>query len=250
MKALITGASSGIGCEIARQLSAMGIEVILVARRMTRLQEIKDELGDGVRIISMDLADEQSCRLLYERLKEEDIDILVNNAGFGVYGRFDETDLDLEMDLINVNIKAVHILTKLFIRDFIARDYGYILNVASLAGYLPGPLMAAYYASKAYVLRFSEALYGEMKHRGCNVHVSALCPGPVQTEFNQVAGVRFALKGKTAKEVAKIAVRGMFEEKRVIIPGALMKCSHALLRLTPIQLQLRASYFIQQRKKT
>ena len=181
MKALITGASSGIGREIARQLSAMGIDVILVARRMTRLQELKEELEGNVQIICMDLRDALSCRMLYERLREEDIDILVNNAGFGVYGAFDETDLDKELAMIDVNVRAVHILTKLFLRDFIARDYGYILNVASIAGYLPGPLMAGYYASKAYVLRLSEAIYGELRRKKSNVHITALCPGPVQT---------------------------------------------------------------------
>lgn len=248
MKALITGASSGIGREIARQLSAMGIDVILVARRMTRLQELKEELEGHVQIICMDLRDALSCRMLYERLREEDIDILVNNAGFGVYGAFDETDLDKELAMIDVNVRAVHILTKLFLRDFIARDYGYILNVASIAGYLPGPLMAGYYASKAYVLRLSEAIYGELRRKKSNVHITALCPGPVQTEFNQVANVRFRIKGKKASDVAYQAINGMFGERRVVIPGMLMKCERLLTRVTPTRLQLRTSYFIQHRK--
>ena len=248
MKALITGASSGIGREIARQLSAMGIDVILVARRMTRLQELKEELEGHVQIICMDLRDALSCRMLYERLREEDIDILVNNAGFGVYGAFDETDLDKELSMIDVNVRAVHILTKLFLRDFIARDYGYILNVASIAGYLPGPLMAGYYASKAYVLRLSEAIYGELRRKKSNVHITALCPGPVQTEFNQVANVRFRIKGKKASDVAYQAINGMFGERRVVIPGMLMKCARLLTRVTPTRLQLRTSYFIQHRK--
>ena len=248
MKALITGASSGIGREIARQLSAMGIDVILVARRMTRLQELKEELEGNVQIICMDLCDALSCRMLYERLREEDIDILVNNAGFGVYGAFDETDLDKELAMIDVNVRAVHILTKLFLRDFIARDYGYILNVASIAGYLPGPLMAGYYASKAYVLRLSEAIYGELRRKKSNVHITALCPGPVQTEFNQVANVRFRIKGKKASDVAYQAINGMFGERRVVIPGMLMKCAWLLTRVTPTRLQLRTSYFIQHRK--
>ena len=248
MKALITGASSGIGREIARQLSAMGIDVILVARRMTRLQELKEELEGNVQIICMDLRDALSCRMLYERLREEDIDILVNNAGFGVYGAFDETDLDKELAMIDVNVRAVHILTKLVLRDFIARDYGYILNVASIAGYLPGPLMAGYYASKAYVLRLSEAIYGELRRKKSNVHITALCPGPVQTEFNQVANVRFWIKGKKASDVAYQAINGMFGERRVVIPGMLMKCARLLTRVTPTRLQLRTSYFIQHRK--
>ena len=249
MKALITGASSGIGKEIARQLSDMGIDVILVARRMTRLQELKEELDGNVQIISMDLKDENSCRLLYERLKAEEIDILVNNAGFGAYGSFDEVDLDTDLDMINVNIKAVHILTKLFLKDFIARDYGYILNVASLAGYLPGPLMSTYYASKAYVLRLSEAIYGELKHKHSNVHISVLCPGPVRTEFNRVANVRFTFKGMKPQNVAYQAISGMFREQRVIVPGFWMKCGRMLIRFAPTRLQLKASYFIQRQKQ-
>ncbi len=249
MKALVTGASSGIGREIARQLSAMGIDVILVARRMTRLQHLKEELGGNVRIISMDLGDETSCRMLYERLKDEEIDILVNNAGFGLCGAFAQTDLDRELEMINVNVKAVHILTKLFLQDFIARDYGYILNVASIAGYLPGPLMAAYYAGKAYVLRLSEAIYGELKHAKSNVHITALCPGPVRTEFNQVANVAFAVKGMKAEEVARQAINGMFAGQRVVVPGMLMKCARFLTRIAPISWQLKTSYFIQHRKE-
>ena len=121
MKALITGASSGIGREMARQLSAIGIEVILVARRLTRLQALREELGEHAQVICMDLRDEKSCRMLYERVKAEEIDILINNAGFGLCGPFDETSLDRELEMIDLNIRAVHILTKLFLRDFITR---------------------------------------------------------------------------------------------------------------------------------
>ena len=127
MKALITGASSGIGREMARQLSAMGIEVILVARRLTRLQALREELGEHAQVICMDLRDEKSCRMLYERVKAEEIDILINNAGFGLCGPFDETSLDRELEMIDLNIRAVHILTKLFLRDFIER-FRFIFN--------------------------------------------------------------------------------------------------------------------------
>ena len=131
----------------------------------------------------MDLRDAKSCRMLYERVKAEEIDILINNAGFGLCGAFDETSLDRELEMIDLNIRAVHVLTKLFLKDFIARDHGFILNVASIAAYAPGPLMATYYASKAYVLRLSQSIYGELRRRGSHVHVAALCPGPVRTEF-------------------------------------------------------------------
>ena len=249
MKALITGASSGIGRELARQLSAMGIDVILVARRLTRLQQLKEELEGQAQVICMDLRDAKSCRMLYERVKAEEIDILINNAGFGLCGAFDETSLDRELEMIDLNIRAVHILTKLFLKDFIARDHGFILNVASIAAYAPGPLMATYYASKAYVLRLSQSIYGELRRRGSHVHVAALCPGPVRTEFNQVAGVEFFTSGMSAQKVAKIAIEGMFSEKREIIPGTLMKWAKALTRVTPTALQLRISHYLQHRKQ-
>ena len=150
--------------------------------------------------------------------------------------------------MIDLNIRAVHILTKLFLRDFIERDYGYILNVSSIAAYAPGPLMATYYASKAYVLRLSQSIYGELRRRGSHVHVASLCPGPVRTEFNQVAGVEFFTSGMSAQKAAKIAIDGMFSEKREIIPGAMMKWVRALTRVAPTALQLRVSHYLQHRK--
>lgn len=250
MKALITGASAGMGRDMARILAGYGIDLIIVARRGSRLTELKHELSTQVhvRTICMDLSNEQNCRLLYERVKEEDIDILINNAGFGLAGEFAKCDLDRELKMIDTNIKAVHILTKFFLRDFLARDYGYILNVASAAAFLPGPLMATYYASKAYVRNFTLALHKEVKKQKANVYISALCPGPVQTEFEKVAHVKFALKGKDSKEVAQTAIDGMFAQKAQIIPGKLMKISYTLCKLMPLAILLEASYHIQKRK--
>lgn len=249
MKALITGASSGIGREMARVLAEYGIDLILVARRGERLQELKEELNVQVSTICMDLSDEQSCRLLYERTKAEDIDILINNAGFGLAGDFDKTDLDKELEMINTNIKAVHILSKLYLRDFVKRDYGYILNVASSAAFLPGPLMATYYATKAYVRQLTLSMRKELQKRKSNVFVSCLCPGPVQTEFESVANVRFAMKGLKSDDVARTAIQGMFEQKAQIIPGRMMKIGYVLTRIIPLVVLLEASYHIQHRKK-
>ena len=159
MKALITGASSGIGADIAKVLSEMGYDLILVARRKTRLSKLKSELDTNVEIINMDISSTFNCMELYNQVKEEDIEILVNCAGFGVFGEFTTTSLDKELDMIDTNIKGLHILTKLFLQDFTKRNRGYILNVASSAAFQPGPLMASYYASKAYVLRLSEYLF-------------------------------------------------------------------------------------------
>ncbi len=252
MKALITGASSGLGKDMARILADYGIDLILVARRLEKLKEVKEELEKRVQVrcITMDLSDEQNCRLLYAHMKqEEDVDILINNAGFGLAGDFDETDLNRELEMIDTNIKAVHILTKMFLKDFMEKDYGYILNVASAAAFLPGPLMASYYASKAYVRNFTLALHKEMKKRGINVQISALCPGPVQTEFSQVAQVQFAIKGQESMDVAKAGIDGMFAQKAQIIPGALMKGCYCLSKLAPLTLLLEAGYYIQRQKR-
>ena len=161
MRALITGASSGIGRDIARELDKRGYDLILVARDKEKLEETKKTLKGKVEIIAMDLESSQNCKELYEKVK--DIDILINNAGFGVFGNFVDTDLDKEISLINTNITAVHILTKLYLQDMVKKNKGHILNVASIAGFMPGPLMEAYYASKAYVVRLSEGIRAELK---------------------------------------------------------------------------------------
>ena len=157
MKALITGASSGIGQEIARELAARGYELILVARRRDRLEALSRELTVKCRIIEADLSDAEQCKMLYCRARSEDLEIVVNNAGFGMCGSFAATSLDRDLEMIRTNIVAVHILTKLFLHDFRLKNRGYILNVASSAGFMAGPLMATYYATKSYVLRLTEA---------------------------------------------------------------------------------------------
>ena len=197
----------------------------------------------------MDLAEESSCRLLYERLQKEDIDILINNAGFGMAGPFTESDLQRELTMIDTNIKACHILTKLFLRDFVKRDFGYVLNVASAAAFLPGPMMATYYATKAYVRHFTLALRKEMQKRHAHVFISTLCPGPVYTEFNEIANVKFRVKGKSSYEVAKIAIDEMFAQKANIIPGRLMKTAYLCCKLMPLAVLLEAAYHIQKSKQ-
>lgn len=157
MRALVTGASSGIGRDIARYLSKLGYDIIAVARNGEALNELKKELPTKVETISVDLKEEDACKKLYEAVKHKKIDILVNNAGFGDFGEFVNTDLDKELNMIHVNIEAVHILTKLFLQDMVKRNSGYILNVASIAGFMPGPLMATYYSTKAYIVRLTRS---------------------------------------------------------------------------------------------
>ena len=248
MKALITGASSGMGRDLARVLSARGCELVLTARREERLEELKRELGAGVRILPADLSDPAACFGLYEKTRNDGIDILVNDAGFGVFGPFDETDLDRELRMIDVDVRALHILTKLFYRDFKKRDSGYILNVASAAAFQPGPLFSSYYAAKAYVLRLTEALAEELRRDGSRVYIGALCPGPVATEFDSVADVRFSVRSLSSFAVARYAVDRMFARKTVIVPGMQMKLARFAERFLPEAAVVRAAYHMQRRK--
>lgn len=248
MKALITGASSGIGRDMAAVLSEQGFDLILVARRLERLEQVKNELKTNVKIICADLSDAAACIQLYEQVKDEHIDILINNAGFGLFGAFDETELQRELRMIDTNIRAVHILTKLFLRDFKARNSGYILNVASAAAFQPGPLLSSYYATKAYVLRLTQAVYEELRRADSRVHICALCPGPVRTEFDEVADVKFSVKGLESRFVAEYAIRKMFRGKLVIVPGMTMKLAHGFGRFLPDKQLLKVAYHMQKRK--
>ena len=249
MKALITGASSGIGRDMAIVLDEMGFDLILVARRQDRLEALKKQLSGNVQIITTDLSREESCFALYEQVKGQEINILINNAGFGLFGRFDKTELRRELEMINLNIKAVHILTKLFLRDFKRRNAGYILNVASSAAFLPGPLLSSYYATKAYVLRLTQAVYEELRRDRSRVYIGALCPGPVDTEFSSTANVRFSLKGMTSRDVALCAIDGMCQRKLVIVPGLKMKLARFGERFLPDKMLLRVAYHFQKKKE-
>ena len=217
MKALITGASSGIGRDMARYLSQLGYDLIIVARNKEALEELKMELKTNVEVIAMDLSESENCYKLYEQAN--DIDILINNAGFGEFGNFVDTNLDKEISLIQTNITALHILTKLYLKDMVEKDKGHIMNVASIAGFMPGPLMATYYASKNYVVSLTRAIEKELKKKKSNVKLSLLCPGPINTNFNNVANVKFKAKGLSSQYVAKYAVDKMLKNKFMIIPG-------------------------------
>lgn len=251
MKALITGASSGLGREFARILSQKGYELILVARREERLKELASTLNTKAEIICLDISTKESCFELYEKVKNDNIDILINNAGFGAHGEFSHSDLDKELNMIDLNCKSLHILTKLFLKDFVKRDSGYIMNVASSAGLVPGgPLMATYYATKAYVVSLTNSIYGELKMAGSRVHICDLCPGPVNTEFNSVADVKFSAKGLDANKVASYALNKMFARKLDIIPGSSMKSLIFWSRRAPRKLSLSISYNFQKKKNT
>ncbi len=248
MNILITGASSGIGRDMARILHKMGHQLFLVARRQDLLNKLKTELDGKPEIFTLDLSIDKNCCELYEKLKDKNIDVLINNAGFGVFGEFDKTPLNRELEMLDVNIRALHILTKKFLPDFEEKNSGYILNVASSAAFLPGPLLSSYYASKAYVLRLTEAIYEELCRKKSNVYIGALCPGPVDTEFNRVAGVKFNLKSLTSKKVAEYAIKQMFKRKLIIIPGFIMKMGTFFQKFVPVKMLLKISYNIQKSK--
>ena len=248
MKALITGASSGIGREIAYYLASLNYDLILVARREDRLKEIKEKVKTNVTIIPLDLEKEENVYKLYELTKDKNVDMLVNNAGFGLFGFTDKTDLSRELEMINLNIKTLHILTKLFLQDFVKRDSGYILNIGSSAGFLAGPKLNTYYATKNYVVKFTMAIYEELRHQKSNVHISVLCPGPVNTEFNKVAGGHFNVESEQAKKVAKLAIDKTLNNKLIIIPGVGVKLGIFFNRFLPYKLSMRIVYMIQDRK--
>lgn len=248
MKALITGASSGIGEAMARYLSSLGYDLILIARNKEKLQTLRNELKTDVKIIVADLKHESKIKEIYVLCKNDNIDVLINNAGFGACGNFLELDLNMEMEMIDVNIKAVHILTKLFLKDMKRRDSGYILNVASAAAFQPGPLMATYYSTKAYIMRLTTAIYEELRRDKSNVVVSCLCPGPVNTEFNKVANVKFALKGLNKDYVAKYAIDKMFKRKLIIVPGFKMKFSVFMSRFVSMKFVAKVVYRFQRKK--
>ena len=248
MKALITGASSGIGLDMARYLAQKKYELILVARNREKLEEIQKKLPTKVTIIVADLSNEQKVKELYVLTKRENIDILINNAGFGDFGYFTDTDLNKDLEMIDTNIKAVHILTKSFLKDMEERNSGYILNVASTAAFQPGPLMSTYYATKSYVYQLTEALYYEQKKKKTNVHIAVLCPGPVNTNFNNVAGVKFGVKAQYSPYVAKYAIDKLLAKKMLIIPGFKMKCAKFFSRFVSDKFLLYVTYHIQKKK--
>lgn len=247
MKALITGASSGIGRDMARYLSKLGYDLVIVARRKELLEELKKDLKSDVEVVCLDISYEENCEKLFEQHK--DIDILINNAGFGDFGKFDETDLEKELSMIDTNIKSLHVLTKMYLKEMKNKNSGHILNVASIAGFMSGPLMATYYATKNYVVALSKAISKELKKDKSNVKISVLCPGPVNTNFDNVANVKFSLKGLSSEYVARYAIDKMLKGKEVIIPGKMMKMIYIGNKLSPSSVSLEIAYHSQSRKQ-
>jgi len=246
--ALITGASMGLGLGLATLFARDGYRLVLVARSHDRLTAVGDELhsryGVQVKVLAKDLASSNAAEEIVQALRSEmiSVDVLVNNAGFGSNGPFAESDPADQLAMIQVNVTALTHLTRLLLPDMIRRKTGRIMNVASTAAFFPGPMMAVYYASKAYVLSFSQALSEEL--RGTGVTVTALCPGPTRTGFQARAGTSDSAVGKgmlmmNAESVAAAGYRDLMKGKRVSVPGFLNKLSIITARLTPTSVVMR-----------
>ncbi len=248
MKVLITGASSGIGREMARILASNCEQLVLVGRNTQQLEQLKKELSANatlqVMTVSTDLSVTENCVRLHEAYP--DVDLLINNAGFGDFGTFTETSLDKEMQMIDTNIKALHILMKLYLVDMVKKDHGQILNVASIAGFMPGPLMGTYYATKAYVVRLSEAVRKELKQKKSKVRISILCPGPVRTNFEKTANIKFNFGGKDVRKVAKYALDHL--NQFYIVPVFTVRASRVFLKILPTSWIAAIIYRVQSRR--
>lgn len=255
--ALITGASAGIGAELAKVFAAHDHDLVLVARRRDTLEALAGQLegkhGITVTVIVDDLGDSEAPERIFAAVRDAriDVDVLVNNAGFGLGGEFSETPIEREMTMVQVNVTSLMQLTKLFVAPMLRRRAGYVMNVASTAAFFPGPMMSVYYATKAFVLSFSQALAEELAKSG--VTVSCLCPGPTQTEFAEVAKIKtvklFALDLADARDVAEFGYRAMMAGWRVAVPGARNKLLVQAQRLVPRRLVARAVRKMQERHR-
>ena len=257
MYALVTGASAGIGMEIAKYLSILGYDLILTARSEDKLQDLRKTIlkrfpDRTVLVIPADLSKREECFRLYkeacERAGEENIEFVANNAGKGVYGLFLETDLDAELELIDLNVASVHILSKLFLRDMVRRGHGTLMNVGSCAGFMSGPTFSSYYASKNYVVRLTEAIHEELRRAKSPVKVSCLCPGPTDTAFNKNSGVAVSGKQIKSAQVAREGVDGALKGKMIVIPGKKMPAVVRASSLMGEHLSTRLNYRLQVKK--
>ena len=234
--ALITGASAGLGVEFARQLSKRGHRLVLAARRKDQLESLAEELGNA-RAVAIDLSKPGASAALVADIEAagEQVDLLVNNAGFGLIGGFAQLDAERQREMIDLNVGTLTDLCRAFAPPMVARKSGAILNVASTAAFQPGPKMAVYFATKAFVLSFTEALHEELKPHGVNV--SALCPGPTRTEFGEVAGFggngMFDRVAMEAPEVVRAGLDGLDKNRAVVVPGMMNKIGAASTRFAP-----------------
>ncbi|MFA7075182.1 MAG: SDR family oxidoreductase [Candidatus Izemoplasmatales bacterium] len=248
MLGVITGASSGIGKQIAYKLAQKKYDLILIARREDRLLEIKNDLQDygvNINVYAYDLSNLSSCKEMINQLKSYEIDLFINNAGFGVYGHSFNNETAREFDMIDLNIKSLQFLTKEIIKIM---KKGTIINISSMAAFLPTPFLSSYAATKAYVYSYSQAVRYELKMSNIPINLLTVCPGPVITEFNSVANASPKMKGLSVEKCVNSIIKGMEKNKPLIIPGIKMKLLKFVIRLTPNWLLLKVAYKVQSKK--
>ncbi|MBO6194958.1 MAG: SDR family NAD(P)-dependent oxidoreductase [Bacilli bacterium] len=243
MLALVTGGTSGIGLEMAKELDKRGYDLVLVSERS---EVDKSLFKNKVEVINLDLSKKDNCYKLHDMIKN--VDVFINNAGFGLFGAFDKTDIDKEIKMIDVNVTAVHILTKLYLKDMEEKNSGYILNTASAAAFAYGPLMSTYYSTKSYVYKLTLSIYEELRRNNSNVVISCLCPGPVYTKFQEKADVTFTTNTLSSEYVGKYAINKLFKKKLVIAPSLGVKLARVFINLLPLKLALKICYGFQKRK--
>ena len=247
MKCLITGASSGIGKDMCKILAESGYEVIMVSSNWEKLLNASKEVG-GARMLDVDLSTSNGVDKVIDLIRKEKPDIVINDAGFGAFGFYDEVNLDREMEMVSVNVIALHRITKACL-EYMGEN-NYILNVASIAGLMPGgPLLSTYYATKSYVKSYTLGIYEEIKKKNSKVNISVLCPGPVDTNFNNVAGGLFSINSLSSSFVAEYAIKKMFENKLIIIPGFSVKMGYFFQRFVPTKVLLSLMFKIQHKKR-
>lgn len=246
---LITGASSGLGRDFAKKLSK-DYNLILVARRLERLEELKKEIGESCVVINGDLSTSDGVIDFFNSIKEYKIEVFINNAGFGLAGSFLENEIDEEIKMIDLNIKALYLLDKLVLKKMVSDNInGYILNVGSIAGILRcGPYMSQYYATKSYVVSLTLGIREELKEAKSNIYIGCLCPGPVDTEFNQVAKVKFGLKGISSDYCTSYAIKKMFKRKGIIIPSFKVRFAAFIQRFVPYSIIAKITANSQKKK--
>ena len=248
MLAVITGASSGIGKEIAYRLAKKNYNLILIARRLDRLESIKNDLSKypiTIELLDYDISDLAKCKTLIDNLKTNKPDIFVNNAGFGVYGDSLTVNTNKELEMINLNVISLHFLTKELIK---LMDKGTIINISSMAAFLPTPLLASYAATKAYVYSYSQAVNYELKKSHKPINIMTVCPGPVKTEFNQVANADPKMKGITVEKCVDSIINGLNKNKSLVVPSFKMKFLRFIMRFMPTSLILKVSHKVQSKK--
>ena len=250
MKVLITGASSGIGRELSKLLAAQYDQMVLVGRDQARLATLQSEIkaqfpAVNVTTVSLDLSVVAHCQQLHAL--HPDVDLLINNAGFGSSGPFLQDNVERDVAMINTNVVALHVLTKLYLTDMQARNSGHTLNVGSIAGFMPGPLMATYYATKNYVVRLSESIREELRRAKSKVKISVLCPGPVDTNFAKIAHVKFNFHGVNSTKVARYVVKHL--NQFYIVPTFKVRLARFFIGLLPTTWVARIVYKLQAKRQ-